>query len=482
MTGHFFIGRQAEFEKLKTTYQKGLSSLVVVKGRRRIGKSRLIAEFAAKTPGSRFLSFAGLAPQKGVTAQIQRDHFGQKLATYLKTPALTFRDWNDAFQHLALHIQPGDIVLFDEISWMGAKDPTFIPKLKAWWDEQSKNMLFVLCGSVSTWIEINILNNTAFFGRITLTLTLEPLSIPESAQFLKRQGFKGSVYETYKLLSILGGIPWYLEQVGSGVTADEIIKTLCFQPEGLLVLEFERIFHDVFSGKGAVYRQILEALKEGMKTLDDIRQEIGFAHSGTLSKLMEHLIVAGFVKKQPLWSFKTGKSLRKSLYRICDPYLRFYLKVIAPNRHKIDMGAFEGTALSSVLGFEAHMGLQLEYLLLQNRKLLLKAIGIPACDVVCDGPYRQFHTVKMQGCQIDYLVQTMMNSLFLCEFKFKRRELGVEVVEAMQEKIQALKIPRGYAAVPVLFHVGSVTTSVYDQGFFYRLIDIGDFLELPDAQ
>ena len=69
----------------------------------------------------------------------------------------TFQDWADAFEHLRRHIKPSDIVLFDEISWMGSKDPSFIPKLKAWWDKQPFPIMVVFCGSVSTWIEENIL-------------------------------------------------------------------------------------------------------------------------------------------------------------------------------------------------------------------------------------------------------------------------------------------------------------------------------------
>ena len=105
-------------------------------------------------------------------------------------------------------------------------------------------------------------------------------------------------YDTYKLLSILGGVPWYLEQVTSGQTADNLIKQLCFEKDSLLALEFDRIFHDLFNGKGATYKKILDTLKDGMKTLAQIRKAIGFAHSGTLSHLMEHLITAGFVQKQ----------------------------------------------------------------------------------------------------------------------------------------------------------------------------------------
>lgn len=477
MTSKPFIGRKQELEKLKTIHHKGIPSLVVVKGRRRIGKSRLIAEFASHYPKNRLWSFAGLAPQEGMTAQTQKDHFARQLASSLKIPPLTFQDWSDAFAHLSLHVKKGDIILFDEISWMGAKDPSFIPKLKAWWDGQSNPVIVVFCGSVSTWIEENILKSTAFFGRVSLTLTLEPLSIPESSRFLNIMGFQGSAYDTYKLLSILGGIPWYLEQVSQGMTADDIIKQLCFDKDGLLVLEFDRIFHDLFNGKGMVYKRILGSLKEGMKTLAQIRQDIDFAQSGTLSQLMEHLVLAGFVKNQSLWSFKTNKLLKQSLYRICDPYLRFYLKVIENHRVKIDLGAFEQISLSSLSGFEAHMGLQLEYLLLQNRSLLLKSMGISASDVVSDGPYRQFQTASAKGCQIDYLVQTATNNLYLSEFKFKRRELGIEIIQEMQEKIDALKIPRGYAGVPILFHLSGVSSSVETQGYFYRIIDIADFLE-----
>ena len=471
-----FIGRKEELEKLQGLYCKAMSSLVLVRGRRRIGKSRLIAEFAASLPQNIFWSFAGLAPQEGMTAQGQRDHFARQLATFLKVPPLTFQDWSDAFEHLSLHLQDGDIVLFDEISWMGAKDPSFIPKLKAWWDKQHCKVMLIVCGSVSTWIEDNILKSTAFFGRVNLIITLAPLSISESAQLLRVMGFQGSSYEFYQLLSVLGGIPWYLEQVTSGITAEQTIKRLCFEKDGLLVSEFDRIFHDLFNGTGTVYKRILNLLKEGMKTLAEIRQALEFSRSGTLSQLMENLIVAGFVEKQQLWSFKTAKPLKQSLYRLADPYMRFYLKVIEKHRAQIDVDAFDTIALSHLPGFESHMGFQVETLLLQNRALILKAIGVCGGDLMGDGPYRQSHTTKTKGCQIDYLVQTLTKNLFINEFKFKRRELGEEVIESMKEKIHALKIPRGYAAVPVLFHIGGVVGSVATSGYFYRIIDISNFL------
>ena len=75
------------------------------------------------------------------------------------------------------------------------------------------------------------------------------------------------------------------------------------------------------------------------------------------------------------------------------------------------------------------------------------------------------------------MVQTITKNLFICEFKFKRRELGADIIDKVNEKIKALKVPRGYAAVPVLFHSGGVASSVETGGYFYRIIDIAGFLE-----
>ncbi|HQS83932.1 MAG: hypothetical protein B7Y25_03435 [Alphaproteobacteria bacterium 16-39-46] len=472
-----FIGRKDELIRLKSVYDRKTPNLAVIKGRRRIGKSRLITEFADQQKQTRFFSFTGLAPQDGITAQMQRDHFGKQLAHSLKISPLTFQDWTDAFNYLSLCLKEGDIVLFDEISWMGAKDPTFIPKLKAWWDVQKTRILLVLCGSVSTWIEDNIINSTAFFGRISLTLTLEALSIPESAELLRLLGLKTSPFDTYKFLSIVGGIPWYLEQIDPRITIDENIKNLCFRKDGLLFLEFDRLFHDLFNGKGLVYKNILQSLKEGMKTLSEIRENIGYAASGTLSEMISHLMTAGFIKEYRQWSIKTENPLKQSLYRICDPFIRFYLKVIEPNRSKVEDGFFEEVDIGVSSGFEAHMGLQMETLLLQNRSLLIKSIGIHPGECRWDGPYRQTKTVRTKGCQIDYLVQTRTQNLFLCEFKFKRRELGSEIIEEVQEKKERFSIPRGFAIVPVLFQLGGVSVAVYDRDYFYRIIDTADFLE-----
>lgn len=473
-----FIGRKLELKRLNGLSQMGRAALVVIKGRRRVGKSRLVEEFAK---GKIYLPFSGLAPLASITPQEQRDAFARQFAEHRRLPPLTFSDWSDAFAHLSESL-PKDkptVILFDEVSWMGDKDPTFLPKLKVWWDLTLQNcphVILILCGSVSIWIEENIIKSTAFFGRISLNITLAELSLAESAQMLSTRGLKNSFYDTFKLLSVTGGVPWYLEQVNPRETIDENIKRLCFEKDGLLVDEFEKIFHDLFKKHGDIYKKIVHLLDAGMCDLVQLREALSYSKSGTLSSYMDSLITSGFARYHYNWTFKTGKLGNKGLYRLSDNYLRFFLKYIEPNVPKIMNNFYQDFSLSHLPGWEAMMGFQVENLILNNRALLLSALGLSPTDIVADNPYLQRPTTRQRGCQVDYLIQTHTRNLFVCEFKITRRELGPEVVESMQEKLDRLFVPRGFAVVPVLVHLGEVSKAVYAKNYFYRIIDITQFL------
>jgi len=468
-----FVGRTSELQRLEDLSTSGRTCLVVIKGRRRIGKSRLTEEFGKNKV---FLPFSGLAPVKGVTAQDQRNAFARQLANLFYLPPFTFIDWSDAFAHLSKHLTAKPtVILFDEISWMGLKDPTFISKLKVWWDLVLQNypsIILILCGSISTWIDKNIINSTAFFGRISLYLELTELSIPQCRELLHLQGFKGSDLDFFKILSVTGGVPWYLEQVHPQQSADENIKRLCFEKNGLLVHEFDRIFNDLFSSRGEIYKKIITILSQGMKDRATLQKTITYSASGTLSHHLKALEICGFISKHPDWSLKTGKPGKLTLYRLSDNYLRFYIHYIQPNLTKIEQGLFLEVPLSSLSGWEPMLGFQLENLLLKNRPLLYKALGIYAQDIVIDNPYLQKSSGRKKGCQIDYLVQMRSNTLFVCEVKMRRRELGLEVVEAMQTKIASLSLPKGFGISPVLFHLGPVSDALLSSHYFYRIIDI----------
>lgn len=124
-----FVGRENELIELNALLKKKTASLVVVKGRRRIGKSRLIDHFSKDI---RHLKFTGLAPVKGITDQHQRDEFARLLSAQTGLPEIKTDDWSKLFVLLAREVSVGRVVvIFDEISWMAHLDPTFLPKLKS---------------------------------------------------------------------------------------------------------------------------------------------------------------------------------------------------------------------------------------------------------------------------------------------------------------------------------------------------------------
>lgn len=122
------------------------------------------------------------------------------------------------------------------------------------------------------------------------------------------------------------------------------------------------------------------------------------------------------------------------------------------------------------------MGLQFENLVLNNRKNLKEHLNIAPENVIFDNPYFQKSTNSHKGCQIDYMVQTKYNSLHLCEVKFSKDKIGLEVVEEIQAKIERLSAPKHLSIWPVLVHVNGVTEAVQKSGFFSKIIDFSDFL------
>ena len=191
-----FYGRENELRRMQQLAGKKTASLVIIKGRRRIGKSRLAAELARRLSGYAALSFQGLPPSEQLTAGQERDDFAQQIHRQLGIPAPRADDWNTLLWTLADRTRVGRyLVVLDEINWLGSKDPTFLGKLKNAWDaefSQNPQLILILSGSLSGWIERNILHHTGFLGRVSLDFTL-PEAAAGDLQFILGQT-SGSYY------------------------------------------------------------------------------------------------------------------------------------------------------------------------------------------------------------------------------------------------------------------------------------------------
>ncbi len=469
-----FIGRKKELESLKGLLHKKSSSLVVIRGRRRIGKSRLAEEFGKSF--KTIFSLSGIPPAEGVSAGEQRAEFLRQLQEY-KLPIYKSDDWGDLFFELAQVTKEGQVlIVLDEITWMGSKDPTFLPKLKTAWDRHFKKnpqLVLIISGSNSAWIEKNILSSTGFFGRVSLRLLLEELPLPDCNTFWDDCPGKIDAYEKFKVLSVMGGVPRYLEELRSDLSAEANLQRLCFEPDGLLFQEFDQIFHDLFLKRGKFYKEIIQLLVGANLSRAEVAKQLGHSQGGDLSDALNELVQTGFLSRDFTWSLAKKKRASTSRYRVRDNYLRFYLKYIQPHKEQIE----QGTLRRLPHGWYSILGLQFENMVINNGVLLHSLLGLTDDEVVFAGPYLQTKRLRRKGCQIDYLIQTRYHNLYLCEVKFKQGPVGMEVVEQVEEKFKSLQLPRGFSCRPILIHINGVDEKLADCGYFAKIINFGDFLK-----
>lgn len=468
-----FVGRRFELEQLKAFFNRKIAGLAVCCGRRRIGKSTLIEQAAEGHP---FIELYGLPPRKGVTNATQLKHFAALLAQQFRIPLPKFLDWQDALDMLAALTRQGHyVILLDEISWMAGKDKDFPGKLKGAWDTQLKKnpeLFLILCGSVSSWIQENILKNKGFVGRVSLTIDLEELPLNDANKFWNGNPFISDT-EKFKILSVTGGVPKYLEEIDVKRSAEQNIKQLCFTKGGVLLEEFDKIFNDLFGKNAASYQAIVQVLADQPKTIDQICDDLKIAPSGAFNKKLHTLKECGFLTRDYVWN-KNKISKKLSKFRLKDNYLRFYIKYMEDKKTLIESGLYQEVDLESLSYWPSIMGLQFENLVLNNLPILLKLLKIAPESLLSAAPYFQNPTKRKKGFQIDLLIQTKF-TYYLCEIKFNQH-IGVSVIEEVMQKMQRFSVPKNVTIRPVLIYEGELSSQLVKEDFFSHILGFKDLL------
>ena len=478
MSESIFIGRKEELEWLEGLWRKPSASLVVCSGRRRIGKSTLIEHFA-KRSRCRFIEISGLAPEEGMTDEKQRRNFCERLSAATGKAEVRADVWPKAFDALfeAVGKRGRTIVLLDEISWMGGYDKTFPAYLKNAWDVQFSrraDLVFVICGSVSAWIQENILRSKAFVGRVSLTLNLRELPLPDCAAFWGNRIGRVSTAEMADLLSVTGGVPKYLAEMRPELSADENIRRMCFLPQGYLFEDFDRIFNDIFRKTAEAKRKLLETLSHGAKTHGEIAEAASVGVGGHVSAALDELVEAGFVSRDSGLNPENGAQVREVRYRISDNYIRFYLRFIAPRAESIRKGLFKMASMDQLPGWKSILGIQFESLVLNNLPDLLPNMGIGNALVLSAAPFARNATKRGEGVQIDLLVQTR-SAAYVVEIK-RRAIIPASVEDEVREKVKRLRVAKGKSVRTALVYEGELAPEIAENGFFDSLVPFGKLI------
>ena len=478
-----FVGREKELESLRLLLDKRTASLVACRGRRRIGKSTFIEEFARRN-NCRLVVIDGLLPREGMTNQVQLDNFIEKLSAQTGSDNTRASSWFEAFVRLdnALAWNEWTVVLLDEVSWMGRYDADFPARLKSAWDtllKRHERLVVVICGSVSTWIKKNILENPGFAGRFSRDIVLRELPLSQCKAFWGDAANRLAPSEIMDVLSVTGGIPRYLEEINPRLSANENIKRMCFERDGVLFGDFKAIFSQVFGEESVLKQKVLQSLVDGPRTCIEVAEALGVARGGSLSESLETLADAGFVSKDAGYNPETWKKARTVKYRLSDNYTRFYLKYVLPHETEILSGTYLFHTLDSLPGWESILGLQFENLVVNNFRELVGPLHLDGIPVLSAVPYERRaggngSRGARKGVQIDLLVQTR-KSAYVVEVK-RRKHIGESIEAEVAEKVARLRHPRGISIKTALVYEGELAPVLRGNGYFDAIISASDLL------
>ena len=451
-----FLGRENELESLRLLLDKQSSSIVACRGRRRIGKSTLIREFARRNELA-FVNIDGLAPQPKQTNHDQLVNFTLKLSQQTRFAGSVPENWYAAFKALDSSIDDSrwTVVLLDEISWMGKHDPDFASYLKSAWDNDLKY----------------------HGGRFSRDIFLRELPLELCVSFWGEKAATLPTREIVDVLAVTGGVPRYLEEVNPRLSADENIKRLCFHRDGPLFKEFSGLFSEVFGDASKMKGDILRLLVDGPMTCSEIAEKLGQVRGGGLSSVLQELDDAGFVSSDKGYNPETGKRARQGFYRLSDNYVRFFLKYVDPNIEEIRNGQYEFIALSMLPGWDKMLGLAFENLVVNHAVSLLPKFHLRGVPILSAVPYiRRGGRNGGRGVQIDLLIQTR-RSVYVIEVRH-RKDIGEEVESEVREKCSKLNLPDNVALRTGLVYDGQLDPVVRGNAYFDVILSSREILGL----
>lgn len=318
-----FIDRDSEIRRL----DRGLArtgSFSVIWGRRRVGKSRLLIEWCGRCNGL-YTVAENSAPE------VQRRYLASAIAERFPGFAdVEYPTWRALFARLAAEADqigwPGPFVL-DELPYLIAADRGFPGEFQNWLDEPGRRLRVVASGSSPSMMHRAVLDASApLFGRAVESFALRPLS----AGFLADAFEFSRLSDLVEIHAIWGGMPRYWELASPyGTNLDEAVDSLVLDPSGPLHYEPERLLREEIPPATSL-RPLLDVVGSGAHRLSEIGGGLG-RPATSLAAPIAALMEMGFVRRElPFGS--DPRSGKRSLYRIDDPFLRMWFRVVAPHR------------------------------------------------------------------------------------------------------------------------------------------------------
>jgi len=457
------IGRKYECELLERSMSSRESELIIVYGRRRVGKTFLINQFFDNDFA---FKLTGVFDKPSA---VQLERFAAQIEEYSGNPVDTPQDWYKAFDVLKkllrnLSANGKKVVFLDEMPWLDTKGSDFVAAFEQFWNGWAAaegDIVLIACGSATSWMTDKLLGNSGgLFNRSATRLYIRPFTLKETEQYLISQGIQWSRYDIAECYMIMGGIPFYLKQLNPNWSYTWNIDNIFFRDKCMLWDEFSHLYATLFK-QAEHHIAVVEALsrKRTGLTRNEIISETGLPDNGSLKTILDNLANSEFIRAYNYY----GKKKQDTVYQLTDFFTMFYFAYIKDNYGRDPHFWTNGLDNPSRRSWA---GYTFEQLCLYHIEQIRKSLGITGvqCDI-SSWFHKNSENPRARGAQIDLLIDRRDRVINICEMKYSVSEFTIskEYDEILRNKIETFREDSGTKKA---LHLTMVTTYGVKRGTY----------------
>ena len=432
-----FVDRIEETARLRDALSREKSSLVVVYGRRRLGKSTLIKRVLLDSDVYFLADRSEGQHQRTLLAKVVAQVFPD-------FDKLTYPDWESLFRAVNYRTDKRFTLCLDEYPYLVEQSPELPSVLQKLVDEKQLKYNLVLCGSSQNMMYGLFLDSTApLYGRADEIMRLTPIRLPYIQEALNLDAV--SAVEEY---AVWGGVPRYWELIENRNSLSDALWHNILSINGTLYEEPIKLFQD--DVKDIVKTStIMSYIGSGANRLSEIAARCN-EPATNLSRPLKKLIDLGFLEKDVPFGIDE-KNAKKSLYKIADPFMAFYYQFVVPNRSFIELGR----RLPLEQALAAHFS---EYVSMHWEKLCRDAVTGNMVNGIVYGKAKRWwgpllnEDKKPEQIEIDVMAESLDKKYLLVgECKWTNQENGKQLTAELLRKANLLPFTKNYNILPVLF-------------------------------
>ena len=463
-----FIGRKKELQFLEDLCASKKFEMLIMHGRRRVGKSFLLAHFASRHNQDTVFFTADKGSEKG---NVQR--FCMELKRVLN--AGDFLDSLETWQSVYSYIESTEItkritIIIDEFTYLYNSNPAYDSGLQNAIDRilKNKNIFLILCGSEVSVIEELFDNSTKpLYGRKTADLKLKPFTYKEAKAFFPKYNNE----EILTAYSILGGMPLYLSLFDDSLSIRENIIKNCLSTTGYLFNEIDTLLRMELK-ETFFYKNIMLAINSGASTLNNIKTKIG-DDSAKIAKYINVLVNLGFIKAETPVGEKV--KARNTLYSIDDNYFAFYFRFIYKHLNMLNgliSPAIYYNKEFSTDNLNTYIGHRFEQICTQFLKEKAYNGELPffAEEV---GRWWGNNPIEKRQEEIDIVAQDSENAI-LCECKYTEKPFDEKELSDLQASAPCIKRNNKYFWIFSRKGVSAEVKKIIQNQSNYKVITVKD--------